>query len=77
MTQSTHKLQWFRKDAGSSDLQETNFVGSLEQALAEMDELSSRPEFLLGMVLQADGLVLATVAANGAKHVNNVAQANA
>jgi len=77
MTHSTYKLQWVRKDAGSSDLHETDFVGNFEQALAEMDSLSSRPEFLLGMVLHAGGLVLATVAPNGAKRVNNVAQANA
>lgn len=75
MTQPSHKLQWFRKDVRSSDLQETDFVGNFEQALAEMDSLSTRPEFLVGMVLRADGRVLATVVSNGAKRINDDAQA--
>ncbi len=71
------RLVWFKQsEAGSPDLQEESFEGTLTEAIAAMESRSTQAGFLLGQVLESSGMVHATIAPGGAKHVNSEAQAH-
>lgn len=74
---ATPGLVFFKQSsAGSPDLHEETFEGSLAEAIEAMESRSTAVDFLLGQVLEADGKVHATIAAGGAKHVNREVQAH-
>lgn len=65
---SNLQILWFTKvDSGRPDLNQMPFEGTVEQAVEEMTAISTKPGFMLGQVLEADGKVCATVANGGVK----------
>ncbi len=68
---ANHKLVWFPEsiNAGAPDLNEVDFVGTLDAAVAQMATRATEGNFLLGQVLRDDGFVLATVAKGGHTHL--------
>ncbi len=71
------RLVWFKQsNAGAPDLQEESFEGTLAEAISAMESRSTEAGFILGQVLESSGMVHATIAPNGAKHVNSEVQAH-